>query len=222
MQISRLQAQLGPLHGQDPEGTNPGRLWSDRFYVYIIYYILIFQFANYMFMGILMLGSYHREPRAAGVFVPGMAQSTLKDIHLPRTTSFETMMRQDTLELGACGSQESLGRTPTPKRLDMSDPTANGSEPPVETPPAHPSPTVAPAIEPKAPPAVPKPPSQPNRVLEALPGPGLNQPASSAGPEEPPAELDGTMYTDGTYWKFSTYTSDSKFQIFFCYMVCIS
>lgn len=31
LQISRLQAQLGPLGGVDPQGTNPGRLWSDRF-----------------------------------------------------------------------------------------------------------------------------------------------------------------------------------------------
>ena len=104
LQISRLQAQLGPLGGVDPQGANPGRLWSDRFIrsiVNSIYYI-------YMFVGILMLGSYHREPRAAGVFVPGLAQGNLNDIHLPRTTSFETMMRQDTLELGASVSQESL------------------------------------------------------------------------------------------------------------------
>lgn len=85
-----------------------------------------------MFVGILMLGSYHREPRAAGVFAPGLAQGNLNDIHLPRTTSFDTMMRQDTLELGASVSQESLGRTPTPKRLDMGD--ATGSGPPVESP----------------------------------------------------------------------------------------
>lgn len=168
-----------------------------------------------MFVGILMLGSYHREPRAAGVFVPGLAQGNLNDIHLPRTTSFDTMMRQDTLELGASVSQESSGRTPTPKRLDMGD--ATGSGPPVESPNI-----MAPGIDSKPTPAVPTPPEEPSPTLEAPPGPGASPPAPSTGPEKPPAELDGTMYTDGTYWKFSTYTSDFKFKLYFCHMVCIS
>ena len=75
-------------------------------------------------------GPFHHEPRAAGVFVPGLAQASLGDPDLPK------LLRQPTLTLGQ--SSDSLGSDEcTPKRLAFTPP---GSLTPMMASPVHPVP----------------------------------------------------------------------------------
>lgn len=57
-------------------------------------------------------GIGHHEPRAAGVFMPGLAQAPLED------PDVQALMRQKTLTLGQTDSTECLGsENPTPRRI---------------------------------------------------------------------------------------------------------
>ena len=105
----------------------------------------------------------HHEPRAAGVFTPGFAPGTLANVSLSRSPSFETLMRQDTLELGKVDEEN-----PTPNRLEMtphsvgksvvsvpSPETPTPTLPESQTLPDHPRVPLAPANDGSDPPAAP-------------------------------------------------------------------
>lgn len=74
---------------------------------------------------------FHHEPRAAGVFVPGHASTSIGDVSgLAKKPSADVLMTLPTLELGKSTSNLSLeGGAPTPRRLDMS-PTSPSELPP--------------------------------------------------------------------------------------------
>lgn len=201
----------------------------------------------------LIEGPFHHEPRAAGVFVPGLAQAHLGDRDLPN------IMSQKTLVYGQTGSQESLMEAaPTPRRLELATQSSfsspdvrvtleqsaaaeaclmspnTGSQAPVAEASSHahgllslgvpleasaktmvlsptgeqvvaPSPPAEhhtpPPVEPSSLQAEVRTPAQP----EPKASPSIPAPAQPASPVEPPPPappvLEGTMYTDGTYWK---------------------
>ena len=56
-------------------------------------------------------GPFHDEPRAAGVFVPGLARADLAD------PAVSNLLRAPTLTLGQTDSQECLPGSPTPRRI---------------------------------------------------------------------------------------------------------
>ena len=207
-------------------------------------------------------GPVHHEPRAAGVFIPGVAQSQLADPDLPN------LMRQRTLTLGQSDSMECLGDEVTPRRMNFTPGSSQASlaspvgPPPVTPPPkacTSPAPTtldyqlgtfsvssqLSPIppdnqlgdtqLNPPTPPfcSPPAPGSiDPHARSQALTPEGslpqtltsslqlaqatphaatpqatppqtvTNQStASSSGGGTDAPELEGTMYTDGTYWK---------------------
>ena len=62
------------------------------------------------------------EPKAAGVFVPGLHATSLEPGDIPPNDTMK-LLKQKTLILGQTGSMESLeGEGPTPKRLCLSPP----------------------------------------------------------------------------------------------------
>ena len=63
----------------------------------------------YMYNDLISGGPFHHEPRAAGVFVPGLARADLED------PAVSKLLRAPTLTLGQ--SEECLAGTPTPRRI---------------------------------------------------------------------------------------------------------
>ena len=145
--------------------------------------------------------------------MPGLAQSGLDGLNLSRSESFEKIVRAKTLELGQSHSMETLPEIPTPRRLDLTpdvslvSPTAPGQQKKKtdeQYPEPSPSPVepMAPAVETPAPAIVvstqPENPVLPGAPPTSRPAKGEGKPGESGkGGEEP----EGTMYTDGTYWK---------------------
>ena len=62
-----------------------------------------------MYNDLISGGPFHHEPRAAGVFVPGLARADLED------PAVSKLLRAPTLTLGQ--SEECLAGTPTPRRI---------------------------------------------------------------------------------------------------------
>lgn len=189
---------MGANTGLDPRGPNEGHVCETTHLCHA--------------------GDYHREGRSAGVFVPGVARGSIDGLEgfSPRA---RRVLRSKTLELGRPGSNDSLPEleTPTPKHTG-STPQATPRTPATGSVP--PTPTV---LEPSLPQgSVPESirseelpdnqlglevasvrshePTEPAQVLEAKEVPAGSRSAASA----PPAGevvMEGTMYTDGTYWK---------------------
>lgn len=116
--------------------------------------------------------------------MPGLAQSGLANVSLSHSDSFPTMMRANHLIQTA--SKETLPGDPTPRRLELT-PAASASG---QLPPVHEQyPSVLPAGAPATG-------GSDRDEVEGTPG----ETGSGGDGEEP----EGTMYTDGTYWKTHT------------------
>lgn len=63
----------------------------------------------------------HHEPRSAGVFVPGLAQTGVED------PAVSHLLRQKTLTLGESSSKETLASEPSPRRLGFTPQSSTGS-----------------------------------------------------------------------------------------------
>ena len=169
---------------------------------------------------------FHHDPKAAGVFVPGLAQTSIAGVSGLAKAPSPSIASLPTLELGRSETNTSLG-VPTPKRLVLSplSPQAPEVQPTLRDgytmdDPSLPSSQVAPAIssEPVIPvaPAIADPKTKttppemeqatPKAVPPTPPPPTVPSVPASSGervPTKPPGDgpLEGTMYTDGTYWR---------------------
>ena len=111
-EILALQAQLGAEHGTVMEGsptTGPG-----------LGKVCMQVKSGKSLLGVSPREGFLHEAKAAGVFVPGMAQTALEHGEEP-----PNIMHQKTLILGQSDSTASLeGGGPTPKRLCLTPPSS--------------------------------------------------------------------------------------------------
>ena len=161
---------------------------------------------------------YHHQPRAAGVFVPGLATATING--LPMVSPKPTIQSLPTLDMfrtpepgsGAVGgSTDALASPPYPRQLSLSPSLEQ-----LQIPAAQETPAQAGESQPDPTPAVPPPTeaapaATPPEAPATLATPPENAATVPANGTAANSKLEGTVYTDGSYWKNHVCTLSSSF-----------